>query len=54
MRDYHLELNSFKNKRMNDFINVDLVTHFIKVTEVENKALTFLNDDDDFEEDLML
>ena len=35
----------------NDFINVDLITKFIKVTEVDNNALTFLDDDDDVSDD---
>ena len=47
VRDMHLELNSYKNMRMNDFINDELVAQFIKVCDNSNVYLGDESDEDD-------
>ena len=53
VRDYHLELNSQKNKQMNDFIDVELIAKFVKPVPVNNDLNLFLdNDEEDVDDDL--
>ena len=47
VRDMHLELNSYKNMSMNDFINDELVAQFIKVCDNSNVYLGDESDEDD-------
>ena len=50
VRDMHLELNSYKNIRMNDFINDELVAQFIKVCDNSNVYLGDESDEDDIDD----
>jgi len=50
VRDMHLELNSYKNMRMNDFINDELVAQFFKVCENPNVYLGDESDEDDIDD----
>jgi hypothetical protein len=52
VRDFHLELNSHKNKQMNDFIDVELIRNFVKTVQVNNNLDIFLDDDEDGDDDV--